>query len=257
MPLRDHFHKPLKDECPWTSFHATWGVEIAKRLNALLRTLDYRSHPEVRLGTQVEVDVGTFERERNPGEFDPHEANGSNGGGLAVAAPEKVYAPPLPALSAEVVFAEPDLFEVKIYRGGGTWTLVAAIELVSPSKKDREESRRAFAIKCAAYLQKGVSVVVVDTVTEREANLHGALCGLFELPPVLAWSSPSTLSAIAYRTAKTRAADREAIRLDIWPHVLTIGQPLPTLPLWHAPDLAVPLELEASYLAACESLVIE
>jgi hypothetical protein len=28
---------------------------------------------------------------------------------------------------------------------------------------------------------------------------------------------------------------------------LTIGQPLPTLPLWLADDFAVPLELEASY----------
>lgn len=257
MPLRDHFHKPLKYECPWTSFHATWGVEIAKRLNAILREWDYRSHPEVHLGTQIEVDVGTFERERPLSSFDPHETNGANGGGVAVAAPVKTYAPPVPALSAAVEFAEPDLFEVKIYRGGGTWTLVAAIELVSPSNKDRDESRRTFAIKCAAYLQKGVSVVVVDTVTEREANLHAELCELLHLPPTLAWESPTSLAAIAYRTAKTLSAEREHIRLDVWPHGLAIGQLLPTLPLWLAPDLAVPLELEAAYAAACDSLVIE
>src|SRR5439155_14770818 len=124
----------------------------------------YRSHSEVHLGTQVEVDVGTFERDRDPASFDPPGSNASNGvsgGGGGVAVAPAVYAPPSAILSAEVAFAEPDLFEVKIYRGGGAWTLVAAIELVSPSNKDREETRRAFAIKCAAYLQKGVSVVVV------------------------------------------------------------------------------------------------
>ena len=34
--------------------------------------------------------------------------------------------------------------------------LVAAIEIVSPSNKDRRESRRAFVAKVAALLQKGV-----------------------------------------------------------------------------------------------------
>ena len=37
-----------------------------------------------------------------------------------------------------------------------------AIELVSEANKDREENRRAFAVKCGSYLQKGVALVVVD-----------------------------------------------------------------------------------------------
>jgi hypothetical protein len=37
---------------------------------------------------------------------------------------------------------------------------------------------------------------------------------------------------------------------------LQIGQQLPTLPLWLAPDLAVPLDLEASHTAACNDLRI-
>ena len=259
MPLRDHFHNPMKDYCPWTSFHATWSVKMAERLNAKLRTKDYRAHPEVHLGTQVEVDVGTFERDRGPASFDPHGPNGANGanGGGGVATATEVYAPPVAILSTEVAFAEPDLFEVKIYRGGGTWTLVAAIELVSPSNKDREETRRAFAIKCAAYLQKGVSVVAVDTVTEYRANLQGELCKLLELPPAVQWASSSGLSAVAYRTAKKVSKESETVRLDVWPHQLIIGQPLPTLPLWLAPAFVVPLELEATYAAACDSLVIE
>jgi hypothetical protein len=253
MPLRDHFHNPLKDEVPWTSFHATWGVKIAERLNVLIANRGYRSHPEVHLSTQIEVDVGTFERDRSPTLFDPYRRNGE--GGVAVA--PVVYAPPAPTLVGEVAFAEPDLFEVKIYRGGGTWTLVAAIELVSPANKDRDETRRAFAVKCGSYLQKGISVVVVDTVTVYEANLHRKLCDLLDLPDVFTWSSPTGLSAVAYRTAKTVDKQSERVRLEVWPHQLAVGMPLPTLPLWLAPGLAVPLELELTYTAACESLVID
>jgi hypothetical protein len=35
---------------------------------------------------------------------------------------------------------------------------------------------------------------------------------------------------------------------------LSIGRPLPTLPLWLADDLAVPLDLEASYEETCRVL---
>ena len=37
---------------------------------------------------------------------------------------------------------------------------------------------------------------------------------------------------------------------------LIVGQPLPTLPLWLTEDLMVPLDLEASYEAACRVLHI-
>jgi hypothetical protein len=255
MPLRDHFHPPLKDGCPWTSFHSNWAVKMVDRLNPMIRSRGYRSLSEVHLGTQVEVDVATFEQDRSPGLFDPHGGNGSEGGGVAVAA--EVYAPPVPVLTGEVSFAEPDLFEVKVYRGGGAWALVAAVELVSPSNKDREETRRAFAVKCAAYLQKGVSVVVVDAVTESDANLHGELRDLLDLPPAFEWASPTGLSVVAYRTVKRVGKDGERVRLDAWPNQLAIGEPLPTVPLWLAPGLAVPLELELTYTAACQSLAID
>ena len=40
------------------------------------------------------------------------------------------------------------------------------------------------------------------------------------------------------------------------PHALDIGRPLPTMPLWLADDLAVPLELEESYEQSCAILNI-
>ncbi len=48
----------------------------------------------------------------------------------------------------------------------------------------------------------------------------------------------------------------EQQRLELWPEELRVGAGLPTLPLWIGENEAVPLDLEASYVAACELLRI-
>ena len=50
--------------------------------------------------------------------------------------------------------------------------------------------------------------------------------------------------------------DGAAWHLRAWTHTLVVGQPLPLLPLWLADDLAVPLELEATYEETCRILRI-
>src|SRR5205814_8987077 len=82
----------------------------------------------------------------------------------------RIWAPPSPVAVMPALF--PDDFEVQVFIGVAGPTLVAAIELVSPGNKDRPEARPAFAAKCAAYLQRGIGVSVVDIVTSRHANLH-------------------------------------------------------------------------------------
>lgn len=42
----------------------------------------------------------------------------------------------------------------------------------------------------------------------------------------------------------------------MWAHTLTLGQSLPTLPLWLAEDRAVPLDLEVCYEDTCRVLRI-
>lgn len=250
MPLRDHFHKPVCDIWPWQPVHDNWATKIVDRLNG--ETLDDRFMAQSgrHFGTQLAVDVGTRERD-DRGLFAGVNGHGTGG----VATEPTVFAPP--ALSAVVAFDDPDLFEVKVYRGGGGWQLVAAIELVSESNKDREENRRALAIKTGSYLQKGVSVVVVDTVTTYRGNPHADLSDLLRLPADLRWESPTGLAAVAYRAVRLDGTDTPSSRFDVWPHQLAVGEPLPTVPLWLAPDLAVPLELEITYAAACRSLRIK
>lgn len=229
MPLRDHFHLPLRGLCTWESFHSGWANEMMRQLN---RTLPpgFAARPNVKLGVDVEADVGTLEQSGH----EPAE----EGGGVATA----VWAPPRPTLSVAVDFHRLDVFEVQIHREGGL-EMVAAIELVSPRNKDRPTARRHFAAKCAAYLQAGVSVNVVDVVTGRRENLYAVLLEQLALPQDD--NGQGDLYAVACRTVP---AD-EPGRLEIWVAPLAVGSLLPTLPLWLEADLAVPLELERSYEA--------
>jgi hypothetical protein len=144
-----------------------------------------------------------------------------------------------------------DCVAVHIFQDVGP-QLRAAIELVSPANKDRPRSRLTFAAKCVGYLERGVSVVVIDTVTNRQANLHAEIAQTLEAASELAWEAPSRLHAVAYRAVAVGGP----IRVEAWPEALAAGEDLPTLPLWLTSELCLPLPLETSYTTACHSLRI-
>ena len=104
-----------------------------------------------------------------------------------------------------------------------------------------------FAVKCASYLHSGVSVVIVDVVTERSGNVQAELLDLLRAQVETAGRGVHDLYAAAFRTIPNPAG----LGLEAWAHALTLGGELPTLPLWLQPDLCLPLDLEASYQAAC------
>ena len=67
-------------------------------------------------------------------------------------------------------------------------------------------------------------------------------------------SPPTTASHLGSHSRRVREGD--AWHFRAWTYALTVGQPLPTLPLWLADNLAVPLELEASCEETCRILRI-
>lgn len=209
---------------------------MAFHLNGGLLPAEYFAVPMLEVTGRVEVDIGTFQRE----------SRGSGNGGLATA----VWAPPQPSLTIPLEPAAIDAFEVQVMRNFGGPKLRAAIELVSPANKDRPASRRAFAAKCAGYLRRNVSVIVIDIVTERGGNLHAELLQALEQKEGPYWESPTQLYAAAYRCLR----ENGTVRLEAWPRELAVGAPLPELPLWLEVDLSVPLRLEESYAVTCGSL---
>ena len=168
MPLLDHFHPPWLKQRPWDSFHAAWANALAEQLNDGVLPPSFVALPLTQLGGRIEVDVAAV-----------NGAAGTPEGGAATA----VWAPPQPTLDAPIDFTHLDVFEVRVQRDDDSPQLVAAIELVSPANKVRVAHRRAFAVKCASYLQQGVGLVVVDVVTHRSGDLHGDLFALLGLPP--------------------------------------------------------------------------
>lgn len=233
MPLLDHFHPPLSRTHPWRGFHAAWAAAIARLLNAGVLPSGYYAVPLVDRDGPVEVDVATL---HDAGEFS-----------VAAGEPEP-WTAPAPAVAVAVDLPGQDAVEVQVFADDGDPRLTAAIELVSPRNKDRPVARQAFAVKCVGYLQQGSSVVVVDTVTTRRADLHAGILALLQTDNAILAAEP--LSAVAYRVV----GRDEGGQLQLWPTALAVGAALPTLPLWIDADRAVPLDLEASYQAACTDL---
>jgi hypothetical protein len=232
MPLLDHFHPPLHGPRRWEGFHHAWATVIAQHLNRDILPPDYFAEPEISVGHELE-----------PTRPD------CAGTGSATA----TWSPPRPALSVKADFARLDTYEIRVYQDPGGAELRGAIELVSPANKDPAGGSRTFAAKCAGYLKHAIGVVVVDIVTERRANLHAELfdtLGVRSRRP--AWRSPTGLYAVAYRAVTARKAPR----VQVWPERLALREALPVLPLWLSPELCVPVRLEDSYLATCQSLRI-
>lgn len=234
MPLLDHFHPPLFPRRHWESFHTAWAGSIADLLNERLLPEGYFAEEHTHLGPRVEIDVATF---------DQGEPDGTASGGTATAA-ARVWSPAAPAYTVPGAF--PDTFGVLVFESEGGARLVAAVELISPANKDRDARHRAFAIKAASYLARGISLILVDVVTSRQANLHDEMMALMgQAAPLV---TRSGLYAAAYRPI-ARAGDEQ---VDVWTAALEVGAPLPTPPLALDAELCLPIDLEATYTTACQ-----
>jgi hypothetical protein len=242
MPLRDHFRPPVSEQSSWEEVHGGWPMVVVQQLVRILPD-PYVAAPRVHLGSQFEVGISDHERV----------------GGVRRTVPDRgpsASTPPWttngPTMTFETQLADTDKYEVRVYDTRRNRRWVAAVEMVSPSNKDRPEARAQFVSKCAALLRQSVSVVLVDVVTIRRANLYAELLNwVGGRDPSLGDPAPATYAAdCRWRPIGSRMV------LEAWSQPLVVGEPLPTLPLWLAEDLAVPLDLEASYEQTCRDLRI-
>ncbi len=235
MPLLDHFHPPLAPRRHWESFHVNWAGAIADALNETLLPEGYFAEEHAQLGTRVEIDVATF-ADSGP--------SGHPAGGTVTLS--RAWAPPAPVLVVPAAF--PEGVAILIFADEGGTRLVAAIELVSPANKDRDVNRRAFAVKCASYLCQGVSLIVIDIVTSRDANIHDEMMQVLGHAGAFALPAKPVLYAVAYRPIVRDQAEQ----IEVWPAPLEIGRPLPVLPLALDAEHCLPIDLEATYMVACQ-----
>lgn len=240
MPLRDHFRPPVDSLLSWEELHGMWPAVIVQHLHGVLPE-GYVAAPRVRLGSLFEVDVAASRRDERPAAPDARDDEG-DGGVVATAA----WVRALPIVSVEAAWPDADEYEVRVYDARRGRTLVAAIELISPRNKDRPESRNAFVAKCAELLSAGVAVSLVDLVTTRSGDLFA------ELLAFVGHAGPGSPPSYAASCRRVRSGGKALLEWTCRPMV--IGQPLPRVPLWLSPALAVPLDLEPSYEQACRDL---
>lgn len=165
--------------------------------------------------------------------------------------PDRYFAAPGVHLTVEPHLPSQDVYEVRIYDRRRNRHLVAAIEIVSPSNKDRPENRAIFVAKAATLLRNNICVSIVDVVGTFDFSLYADVMAFLNVGPALG-STPSPMYAA---TLRMRYEDRRRM-MDNWYHPLTIGQPLPTLPIWLTETSAISLELESSYEETCRALRI-
>lgn len=238
MALQDHFRPPLSVRRHWHAFHNAWATYIASDLNQRLPE-EYFAEANVQFG--IEIDVATFEE---AGPEATHNASPRNGIDYPPEGLSAGWAIPTPTQTIPLTLLT-DTVEVLVFNREAGPTLAGAIELVSPANKDRPAHRDAFVSKCAAYLQQGVGLIVVDVVTDRRANLHNDLLARLRTPNVGPWEAE--LYVVSYRPVH-RAGQPS---LDMWEASVAVGNSLPTMPLWLRGNLCFPVDLDATYNRTC------
>jgi hypothetical protein len=227
MVLLDHFRPPLSSRRHWHAFHNAWATYLATDLNQKLPE-GFFAEPNVQFG--IEIDVAAFEEE-------------------SILPLTSAWQPSAP--QQKILFCPAEaIVEVNILSDAAGPTLKSAIELVSPANKDRPEHRQAFVAKCGTYLRQGISLVVVDVVTTRKANLHQELLNSLATDiPTDTLHATSQLYAAAYHPINFS----QQAQIDIWHETFDVGAVLPTMPLWLTADLCVPLMLQETYEQTCQS----
>jgi Protein of unknown function (DUF4058) len=245
MPLRDHCQPPLSKRRSHSSFLVAWCCNILRDLNRSRLPSKYFAEIDAHASPRVEIDCGIFENVDR--QLHPQIANGSDNAPMNVPPSWTASAPEwtMPAVL-------PAVFEIRVLdseRG----QLVAAIELVSPANKDRPETRAAFVAKCAAYLQNGIGLVVIDTVTSHHFNLHNDLARFLSAGDKCLFADSIHIYSTVYRPIHSEKEDR----FDVWPRELRVGEPLPELHLPLGTQQYVQLEMEWTYQETCLDCQIE
>lgn len=127
--------------------------------------------------------------------------------------------------------------------------LVAVIEAISPRNKDRPASRDDHAGRYAAYLLAGVHLLLVDVHARPYGFTFGKL--LSERYGVALPAAPAPV-ALSYRVGEIAATGGRM--LAVWQRILTIGEPLPSIPLALTLDITLTIDLEPSYQRAADEL---
>lgn len=120
--------------------------------------------------------------------------------------------------------------------------LVAVFELISPRNKDRDQTRRTTVDRILGYLMLGVHVTFVDVHSQ---PLEFSLADAVALALKIEQPKVAAPQAMAYAVGGPLEEGGRDLSIKRAP--LTIGQPLPPIPLPLTPTRAITTDLENTY----------
>jgi hypothetical protein len=123
--------------------------------------------------------------------------------------------------------------------------VVAVLEIVTPGNKDSRHAVRAFARKAVEFLQAGVNLLIVDLFPPSPRDPQGIHKVIWDR----ICDEPFTLPHGKQLTVAAYAVGAETVA-----HVepVAVGDLLPELPIFLAPNRYVPCRLEVTYQTAWE-----
>jgi hypothetical protein len=219
----------------WHAFHVAWITHLSETLNGGVLPFGYYSLPEQHGGRMI-ADILTLQAER------PSEMPTAIKGGLAVAeAPPRVQRKLSASPHARVGRRTLTIRHVSGHQ------VVALIEILSPSNKDRERHVAEFVDKVCAALWQGIHVLLIDVFPPGrfDANgMHGAIWERLDDQPYILPSDES-LTLASYVADSLPQAYLEH---------RNVGEDLLDMPLFLTPDHYVLTPLRTTYQAAFHGL---
>lgn len=212
-------------------FHQRWTIALSDAFNAGGLPDGYYALIEQRTGL-VEPDILSLHLPATG------HGNGQDSGGVAVAT-----APPRTRFVMQTDETAYSLKANRIVVYHPLGEIVAVVEIVSPGNKRSRVALRDFVEKAAAYVNKGVHLLVIDLFppTSRDPQgIHPAIWNeLHEEPFELPADKRLTLAAYAAGPLKTAYVEPVAV-----------GDVLPSMPLFLAGERYVPAPLAETYEAS-------
>ena len=219
-------------------FHHAWIEEIKRSLNAGILPGEYYALAE-QFAAGLGPDVLTLQAVEREGQTP---VLSSNGGGSLLTAPPQVQL----TAETEMEFYRRKQRSVLVRHISGD-QVVAVVEVVSPGNKASRHALRSSVGKATELLDRSIHLLVLDVHPpgpRDPSGMHGAIWQEITGRDAAA-SNESLLTLAAYECGPTVRA---------YVQRLSLGQPLPDMPLFLEPGGHVPVPLEATYQAAWMAL---
>lgn len=225
MPLHDWTRVPSG---LFHHFHQDWSIEIARELNRGRLPPGTAALVEQRSGPR-EPDVLAIESASEPPQVDS-----KNGGGVAI---ERLPATRIVHRTNNETYARlANRIVIRHHLG----RILAVMEIVSPGNKDSRAALRDFVDKTVQFLRSGIHVLIVDLFPPSSRDPLGIHQAIWEEIGDDAFAFPpgKNRTLVSYRVGVEHTAYIEPV---------TVGDPLPDMPLFLSESAHILVPLEPTY----------